>query len=602
MRFKSLLTLAALAATLAFAQRTRGPGLSQTTEHPDAAIYNGPTTLVSSWIWTDKYTYSPGESVSLHITRKTNGDLYPYTMFVYVQNNQTGAKSYYPNQTSDATDVGGGTASLGYNAAPVTNVAKGVLIGSGGTFPAWTAPNAPGMYTFVVQLRDYSGTRVLKTNYMKIGVVTKEATLSGEISADMTLTNDTKWTLSGSTTVKNGATLTIQPGTFVFGKTGTPPSILLITRTGHINAKGTQSRPIIFTSSQPFGQRSRGDWAGVLMLGQAPINVGANTGGNTNAAGTFYVEGLNTTPDGLYGGTDPTWNCGTMEYVRIEYAGFILSPGNEINSFTWAGCGTGTVADHLQANFGLDDTFEWFGGTMNAKYLVGGNGRDDYLDYQLGTVGDRQFVIGYQSPDFPGNRGVEGDNSEYNSAATPYSSPTVFNATFVGTGQPGYDESDAPGIYLRRGSRGSFNNIVVTNFYSSCMEIFKDADGSTEAQADAGLLTMNGILCYNNNIGGTGDKSTLAGQITDAYSLAFAQGQKGNGSGKNFLSADPKLTRPFEYADPDFHGMFSSPIFRSGWVQPPDDGFFDQTAQFLGAMGDNDWTEEWTLFWGDSNI
>ena len=105
----------------------------------------------------------------------------------------------------------------------------------------------------------------------------------------------------------------------------------------------------------------------------------------------------------------------------MEYAGFILSPNNEINSFTWGGCGKGTQVDHLQAIFGLDDTFEWFGGTMDAKYLVGGLGRDDYTDFQLGYTGRIQYVIGYQSPDFPGNRGIEGDNSEYDAAATPYS-------------------------------------------------------------------------------------------------------------------------------------------------------------------------------------
>ncbi len=202
-------------------------------------------------------------------------------------------------------------------------------------------------------------------------------------------------------------------------------------------AKGTKSRPIIMTSAQPFGQRNRGDWAGLVLLGKAPINVAANTGGNTNQAGTFYIEGLNTTPDGLYGGTDPNWNCGTLEYVRVEYAGFILSPNNEINSFTWGGCGKGTTVDHLQAIFGLDDTFEWFGGTMDAKYLVGGLGRDDYFDFQLGFTGRAQYVIGYQSPDFPGNRGIEGDNSEYDAAATPFSAPTLYNATFIGSGTPG---------------------------------------------------------------------------------------------------------------------------------------------------------------------
>jgi hypothetical protein len=564
----------------------------------DAATYNGPRTQLSMWIWSDKYTYTAGENLTLKWTVKTNGDLYPYTVFVYRQNNQTGKKTYFPGASAEPTDINGNTAAQGFQPLQMTDTTKGVLIGSGGKFAAVNIPNELGMHTFVVELRDYTGTKPLKTSYMKIGVVQGSSDISGDITSDMTLTNDTLWNLKGGVFVKDGATLTIEPGTFLMGSSGSPPSILLITQTGKIMAKGTRSRPIIMTSPLPFGQRNRGDWAGLVLLGKAPINVGANSGGNTNAAGTFYIEGLNTTPDGLYGGDDPTHNCGTLEYVRVEYAGFILSPNNEINSFTFGGCGTDTVADHLEANYGLDDTFEWFGGTMNAKYLLGMNGRDDYLDFQLGFVGKVQNLIGLQSPGFPGNRGIEGDNSEYDAAATPFSAPTVFNATFIGPGTPGFDESDAPGIFLRRGVRGSYNNILAMNFNSACMEI---ADPNTQAQADAGNLTMNGILCYNDNLGSSAP-NTIEGQIDQEYSQAYAKGQKGNGAGKNFLAANPILTKPMEYNDPDFSSLFGSPVFRAGWVQPPDDGFFDQSAQYIGAMGSVDWTQEWSSYLVDSDI
>jgi hypothetical protein len=597
-----LLTLSALAALTASGQEPRMVSRGEA-EHlasalrPRAATYNAPATKLSMWIWSERYTYKPGETLTLRWTVKSNNDLYPYTVFVYRQNNQTGEKIYYPNGTPEVTDINGNTAAQGFQPMQMPDVTKQVLIGSGGKIPAWTIPSDYGMHTLVVQLRDYTGGQPLKASYMKIGVVKGTQTLTGDITSDMTLTNDTEWSLKGGVFVKNNATLTIQPGTFIFGQPGTPPSMLLITQNGHIMAKGTQARPIVFTSSQPFGKRSRGDWAGLILLGKAPINVGANSGGNTNSAGTFYIEGLNTTPDGLYGGNDPNWNCGTLEYVRVEYSGFILSPNNEINSFTFGACGKETVADHLQAIYGLDDTFEWFGGTMDAKYLVGGLGRDDYFDYQLGYTGRAQYVIGYQSPAYPGNRGVEGDNSEYNAAATPYSAPTLFNATFIGSGVTGFDESNAPGLYLRRGSRGSFNNIVVTNFYSDCIEVVAD---STQTQADQGLLTMNGVLCGNNNLANKG-ANTLQGQITQKYSQDYAQGLKGNGAGKNFIFADPMLTKPFEYSDPDFSLMFGSPAWRPV-VQPPDDGFFDQNVNFMGAMGSLNWTEEWTYFVQDSDM
>ena len=342
------------------------------------------------------------------------------------------------------------------------------------------------------------------------------------------------------------------------------------------------------------------------MLGKAPINVGGNIPGSTgicpvdgckNAPGTFYLEGLVGNADSVYGGTDPNHSCGTLKYVRVEYAGTILSPNNELNSFTWGGCGKGTVAEHLQAIYGKDDSFEWFGGNMDAKYLVGGLGADDFTDYQLGWTGRVQFGIMYQSPDSPGNRGIEGDNSEYDNAATPFSNPTFFNVTYFGSGTPGFDEANSPGLFLRRAARGSFNNLVFSNFYSPCIDI---SDANTQAQADLSNVTMNGILCWNNNIGSKG-ANTLDGQLA-GYNLLFAQGQKGDSAGKNFVVENPATLRPLQYSDPNFKSLFNSPIFRAGWVQPPDDGFFDQTARFLGGMGNIDWTEEWTSFLVETDI
>ena len=564
-----------------------------------AGSFNNTRTRLAGWIWSDKYTYTAGETLTLKWTIKPNGDLYPYTIFAYRVNNQTGVKSYLPNGTETATDIFGNTATAGYQPTQLTAVTKGVLAGAGGRFPAVTIPNELGMHTIVVQLCDYTGTRAIKTMYMKIGVVKGTTTISGDITTSRTLTNDTRWDISGIVYVKNGAVLTIEPGTFVFGRPGTtPPSALIVTQTGRIEASGTKTRPIIMTSSQPFGQRTRGDWGGLVMLGKAPINVGGNiTGGATcgpdgckNAPGTFYIEGLVGNADSLYGGNDPNHNCGTLRYVRVEYAGTILSPNNELNSFTWGGCGKATVSEHLQAIYGKDDSFEWFGGTNDAKWLVGGLGADDFTDFQLGWTGRVQFGIMYQSPDAPGNRGVEGDNSEYDQAATPYSDPKIYNVTYYGSGNPGFDEADAPGLFLRRGSRGTFNNLVFANFYSPCVSI---SDASTQAQATAGNVKMNGILCWNNAIGTKG-ANTDAGQITNAFTLAYAQGTNSNGNGRNFIYADPLTTRPFEYSDPDWFSLFGSPIFRQGWVQAPDDGFFDQSVRFLGGIGDEDWTEEWT--------
>jgi hypothetical protein len=598
MRLKSLLVVAAFAVAEALAQGPTGLTPMSVSEAERYLIsFGGPQSRLAAFMWTDKYVYQPGEPITLRYTMKTNNDLYPYVVVAYRQNNQTGQKYYLPGNTETVTDINGNTLAQGFQPVQLSNVTKAAL-GQG-----LLAPAELGMHTFVVELRDYTGTRALRSWYMKIGVVSSTQVLQGEITTDRTLTNDTQWNLTGLVAVKNGATLTIQPGTFIIGQPGSqPPSVLLITRDGRLVADGTRSRPIILTSSRPFGQRQRGDWGGLLVLGKAPINVGANSGGNQNAAGEFYIEGLNATPDGLYGGSDPNHDCGTMRYVRVEYSGSILSPNNETNSFTWAGCGKNTVAEHLNAIYGADDSFEWFGGTMEAKYLVGGLGADDFVDFQLGYVGKVQFGIFYQSPNSRGNRGLEGDNSEYNQGAEPFSNPTMFNLTFVGSGQVGFDEANAPGLFLRRGARGSFNNVLVTNFFSPGVDV---SDANTQAQADAGNVRMNGVLLWGNTLGAQG-ANTVPGQVAAGFTASYAQGQRGTFEGKpagqNFSAADPLLGLPLEYSDPDFRGRFGSPIFRAGYVSPPDDGFFDQSATFIGGIGDDDWTEEWTNFLQDADI
>lgn len=592
MRVLSLLTISVSIAGALMAQ-----AFDKTSAPRGAEIYNGPRVGAAMWIWSDKYTYTAGQPLQLKWTVKTNNDLYPYTIFVYRQNNQTGVKNYFPANSAEVTDFSGRTAAQGFNAQRLADQTKATLLSS------VAMPDEPGMHTFAVELRDYTGTRILKTSYMKVGVITGTETLSGNITASRTLTNDKQWNIQGIVYVKSGAVLTIEPGTFIVGQPGSnPASALIITRESTIEARGTKSRPIVMTSAAAFGSRTRGGnggWGGLALLGRAPINVGANAvAGNPNAAGEFYLEGLQTTPEALYGGSDPEHYCGTLEYVRVEFAGSILAAANELNSFTWAGCGNKTVSHHLQAHYGLDDAFEWFGGTNNAKYLLAGLHADDYVDFQLGWTGKAQYGIFYQSPGLNGNRGIEGDNSEYNANATPISNPTLYNMTFLGSGVTSPDtEGAVPGLYLRRNSQGSFYNMAFQRFPGSGV-FFNEA--ATQNQAAQGNIKMDGILLWDNNTLGANRGGTLAGNMTGGNAaadatLTYLQGTPA-GAAKNIVVADPLFTRPFEYSDPDFAGLFGSPLFRVGAVQPPDDGFFDQSARFIGGVGDDAWWEEWTFF------
>lgn len=598
MKSNALCVLPLMAAALSLPAAAAGKGTFAAVGAADAARlaadYVSPASGIAMWIWSDKYVYEPGQSLTLRFTVKTNNDLYPYTIVAYRQNNQNGRRFYLPAGTEEATDIFRNTVEQGFQPTRMQSADRQVLLGANGLLgPAATIPDEPGMHTLVVQFRDYTGTRVLKSAYMKIGVVTGFEDLQGNIDASRTLVNTRAYRLRGVVLVRNNAVLTIEPGTFIFGQPGSqPPSVLVVTKNGRIEAGGTRSRPIVMTSSQPFGDRQRGDWGGLILLGRAPVNVGANTAGGNNTAGEFFIEGLPATDDTRYGGNDPNHNCGTLRYVRVEYAGAILSPNNETNSFTWGGCGKATVSEYLQAIYGLDDAFEWFGGTNDAKYLVGGLGADDFVDFQLGYTGRVQFGVFYQNDDARGNRGLEGDNSEYDQGASPRSNPVMYNLTFYGSGSPGFDEANSPGLYLRRGSAGAFNNMIVSNFSSTGVQV----DGAaTLAQVDANALTMNGILLWRNGLA-TNAPNTLQGQV-EANTLTFAQGSRG--TGRNFVVTDPMLRRPLETADPDWMPAMGSPVFRATWVAPPDDGFFDQSANFIGAFGTVNWTEEWTSWLQD---
>jgi len=532
------------------------------------------SSTAAMWVWADKQVYRPGEQLTVRWTVKPNNDLYPYTIVAYRQNNQNGAKFYLPANNNTATDFFGNTPAQGFRIVRIPEATKA-------TVATVTVPEEFGMHTLVVQLRDYTGTRPVKTAYFKFNVVRGTVDLPAAITENRTLTADNAYSIRGIVTVRNNATLTIEPGTVIIGQPGSqPPSVLLVANNGKLIAEGTRSRPIIMTSSQPIGRRQRGDWGGLLMLGLAPIN---------DPAGFLSIEGLPEIPETRYGGTDVNHNCGSLKYVRVEYAGALLRPNEETNSITWGGCGKGTKGEFLQAHYGLDDAFEWFGGTNDAKYLVGTYTADDFLDGQVGWTGRVQHGVMVANDDLS-NRGIEMDNYERNFAARPLGNPTMYNVSFIGGGARGFDESDAPCLYFRRGAGGTYNNMLCYNWITRTFGGANIAD-SIQPNIAAGNFRVNGLLSWNNGFNTTpAAPATLEGQVvTDFRALLTAPAAQ-------FLIADTLLRRPLERSDPDFRPLTGSPVFRANWVQPPDDGFFDQWATWIGGFGDHDWTEEWATF------
>ncbi len=234
-------------------------------------------------------------------------------------------------------------------------------------------------------------------------------TLQGSITANTTLDAAQQYIIKGQVFVENGFTLTIPAGTILKGDKATKGT-LVVKPGGKLESLGTANNPVVFTSAQPVGARDRGDWGGIVMLGNAYINQPAKP----------FIEGItpqinygNTIVEGATPTTNATENSGTITYTRIEYAGIELTPNNETNSLTMGAIGNGTTIDHVQVSFGGDDGFEWFGGTVDAKYLVSHSTWDDDFDSDFGWGGRVQFGLVVRNTfmaDQSGSNAFESDN------------------------------------------------------------------------------------------------------------------------------------------------------------------------------------------------
>jgi hypothetical protein len=392
--------------------------------------------------------------------------------------------------------------------------------------------------------------------------------VQGDITQNTTWKKKKTYLLRGGVFVKNGAKLKIEAGTTIVGDSG---AFLVIDKGSQIKAKGTAAKPIVFTSAQPAGQRRRQDWGGIIFNGQAPINV---------PGGTAEGEG----GTGPYGGGNPDDNQGILRYVRVEYAGFPLSPDNELNAVAFQGVGRGTQVDHVEALNGGDDGFEWFGGTVDAKFLVSVGSQDDSFDWTFGWSGRVQFAVAQQRADGPAiaDRAVEADNNETDFSFTPRSHPQLANWTLVGDPSAAFNGS-TQGIELRRGTGGELRNFVVTGFKNVGVRI---TDAATYEQYSQGQLDLQGFILFNNNSG-----TNISGTTRDALT------GKGLGNLRVLDQQDPLLEAPFSVTAPDFRPNAGSPALDAANVAPKFGDAFFETANYVGAFdGTTDWMAGWTKF------
>jgi hypothetical protein len=409
--------------------------------------------------------------------------------------------------------------------------------------------------------------------------------ISANITSNTTLTSDRVWILKGETHVASGATLTIEPGTVIKSDV-TLKGALVVDKGAKLVAIGTASSPIIFTSGKDAGARNPGDWAGITIIGRAP----------TNRTSTAVVEGGVTGTFGLDNIADD--NSGTLKYVRIEYAGIAVSAGSEVNALSLYAVGSGTTLDHIQVSYAKDDSFEFFGGTVNAKYLIAYGTSDDDFDFDFGYSGKLQFGVALRRPELvdaaDAGNGVESDNEPSipgTGPSTPITKPMLSNFTLIGTnGAAGELAQHNFALRLRRASRFIFNNSVILGFKMG---------GFVMESSQTATAYTDGSAVFKNNL----VQAVVSPYLTNdagaqGVILAAAIKTKAESEGSVSLAAvaDAQLTDPLNLSAPDFKPKAGSPALSGTWVSPDGSAFFTAVT-YRGAFSTNDnWATGWTNF------
>ena len=396
--------------------------------------------------------------------------------------------------------------------------------------------------------------------------------VTGEITGTENWTSNNYYVLRGAVFVNDGGTLNIAAGTRVIGEAGSVGTLVVL-RGGRLNAIGTRTAPIVFTSDQAVGNRARGDWGGIILNGRAPVNL---EGG----------EGAGEGDTGVYGGNNPNDTSGNLRYVRIEFAGVEFSPDNELNGLALQGVGRGGSYEYIQVHMNRDDAFEWFGGTADIKYAVASNAADDSFDWTFGWSGRAQFVAITQRGDDADN-GIEADNNEFNNNLLPRSNPQIYNVTLCGDPDRVEGAEGPRGANFRRGTAFTLRNFLVTGFKNVGFQI---SDTPTSAQVDNGTSQMGSGVAWGmtTNMHSSVTRYISSGRFPDIRTTATDAEVGISAAGCS------------NHENPAFQpsGIATLAGGQLAPIQPPNDGFFEAVT-FIGAVppapADN-WMTGWTSF------
>ena len=419
------------------------------------------------------------------------------------------------------------------------------------------------------------------------------------------------YTLKGWVYIADGSTLTIEPGTIIKGDKQTKAA-LITEPGGKLIAKGTQTEPIVFTSEQAAGSRRPGDWGGIILCGKAP---------NNNGVLAQQIEGG---PRTKHGGTDANDNSGVLEYVRIEFAGYPFEKDKEINGLTLGSVGAGTIIDHVQVSYSNDDSYEWFGGTVNCKYLIAYRGWDDDFDTDNGYSGNVQYGLSVRDSkiaDASQSNGFESDNNADGSTAEPYTTATFSNMTFLGPktfdanfqntsdyingGGMNPENGSSMGkfqaaMHIRRNSRLNCYNSIAIGWPIGL--ILDNEKGNTQEAATNGLLKLHRIAFAGMDAIGTDFNKVYEDALYD-YKTKTTDPTKASFS-SSFFQLSSNGNDVLSWTPLSWTGIVSAitastkagSTLTASFDELTGNSWFDKVP-FIGAFqSGNDWTTGWANF------
>lgn len=416
-------------------------------------------------------------------------------------------------------------------------------------------------------------------------VVLQPEVIPAEITSSITLTSDRVWILRGASYVKSGGVLNIQAGTIIKSDVA-QKGALVIDKGGRIEAIGTADKPIVFTSGRAVNDRNPGDWSGITIIGRATTNRTSTGNIEGGLNGTFGLETMDND------------NSGTLKYVRVEYAGLSVGVGDEVNSLSFYAVGSGTTLDHVMVSYAKDDAFEFFGGTVNGKYLISYGTSDDDFDFDNGYSGKLQYGVVLRLPDYvdvnDAGNGIECNNESSIPPAgpsLPLTNPKISNFTFIGTnGLAGEKEQHNLAARFRVATRFALNNSILLGFKKGGLGI--ESGQTAQAYLDGNATFKNNLVHAVTAPYKVGDASAQA-LLSNTAVQTKAESQ---GCVTLATSTAAQLGNPFNFTSPDFKPQVGSPALSGTWVSPDGSAFFTSVT-YRGAFAASDtWANGWTNF------